>query len=74
MTRLEPLSLVIRLEEEHAMKKLTSLMLGLSMALGSFAAFAQDTSGSTEKKTVKEKKNRRKTVKKETTKTEDKQN
>ncbi len=56
------------------MKKLTSLMLGLSMALGSFAAFAQDTSGSTEKKTVKEKKNRRKTVKKETTKTEDKQN
>jgi hypothetical protein len=57
------------------MKKLMSLMLGLSIALGSFAAFAQDTpTGSTEKKTVKIKKNARKTVKKETTKTQDKQN
>jgi hypothetical protein len=58
------------------MKKLMSLMLGLSIALGSFAAFAQDTSGtgSTTKKKVKIKKNARKTVKKETSKTEEKQN
>lgn len=56
------------------MNKLMSLMLGLSIALGSFALFAQDTTGSTEKKTVKIKKKAKKTVKKETTKTEEKQN
>jgi hypothetical protein len=48
------------------MKKLMSLMLGLSIALGSFAVFAQDGTGTTVKA--------KKTVKKETTKTEDKQN
>ena len=49
------------------MKKLMSLMLGLSIALGSFAMFAQDTKDttkSTEKKTKKTHK------KKDTTKTE----
>ncbi|MGA3040687.1 MAG: hypothetical protein ABSF54_07870 [Bryobacteraceae bacterium] len=59
------------------MNKLMSLMLGLSIALGSFAAFAQDSTtptGSTEKKKVKIKKNAHKTVKKETSKTEEKQN
>jgi hypothetical protein len=56
------------------MQKLMSLMLGLSIALGSFTAFAQDPTGSTEKKKVKIKKNARKTVKKETSKTEEKQN
>ena len=57
------------------MKKLMSLTLGLSIALGSFAAFAQDTpTSSTEQKKVKMKKNARKTVKKETSKTIEKQN
>jgi hypothetical protein len=57
------------------MKKLMSLALALSIALGTFAAFAQDTpTSSTEQKKVKIKKNARKTVKKETTKTVEKQN
>ncbi|HTT61418.1 MAG TPA: hypothetical protein VMG35_06240 [Bryobacteraceae bacterium] len=49
------------------MKKLMSLMLGLSIALGSFAMFAQDTK--TEKKTTEKKKKTPK-KKKDTTKTE----
>ncbi len=49
------------------MKKLMSLMLGLSIALGSFAVFAQDSTG-TAKKTEKKKKAPKK--KKDTTKTE----
>jgi hypothetical protein len=57
------------------MKKLTTLMLGLSIALGSFAVFAQeDTTGTTVKKTEKTKKKAKKTVKKETSKTEAQQN
>jgi gas vesicle protein len=56
------------------MNKLMSLMLGVSIALGSFAALAQDPTSSTEQKKVKIKKNGRKTVKKETTKTETKGN
>ena len=56
------------------MKKLMTLMLGLSIALGSFAAFAQDTSTTAEKTTVKIKKNNKKTKKKETTETVVKQN
>ena len=56
------------------MKRLMTLMLGLSIALGSFAAFAQDTTATTEKTTAKVKKKGKKTVKKETTKTETKQN
>jgi len=56
------------------MKKLMTLMLGLSIALGSFAVFAQDTATSTEKKTVKIKKKDKKTKKKETTETVVKQN
>ena len=48
------------------MKKLMSLMLGLSIALGSFAVFAQDTKDTT--KTEKKKKAGKK--KKDTTKTE----
>lgn len=55
------------------MKKLMSLMLGLSIALGSFAVFAQDTT-TTEKKTEKIKKKAKKTKKKETTETVTKQN
>jgi uncharacterized protein YlxW (UPF0749 family) len=57
---------------DTVMKKLMSLMLGLSIALGSFALFAQDTTSTT--KTEKIKKKAKKTVKKETTKTEEKQN
>jgi hypothetical protein len=65
----------------RVMKKLMSLMIGLTVALCSFAAFAQDpTTGteqnptdSTQKKKVKVKKNARKTVKKETSSTEQKQ-
>jgi len=51
------------------MKKLMSLMLGLSIALGSFAVFAQDTD-TTKKTTEKKKKAPKK--KKDTTKTEEK--
>ena len=51
------------------MKKLMSLMLGMTIALGSFAAFAQDTS--TEKKTTEKKKKSPK-KKKDTTKTDTK--
>ena len=55
------------------MKKLMTLMLGLSIALGSFAAFAQDTT-TKEKKTEKLKKKDKKTKKKETTEKVVKQN
>jgi hypothetical protein len=63
------------------MKKLMSLIAGLTVALGSFAAFGQDPAtgtepnptGSTQKKKVKIKKNARKTVRKETSSTEQKQ-
>jgi hypothetical protein len=63
------------------MKKLMTLMAVLTVALGSFAAFAQDPptgpepnpTGSTEKKKVKVKKNGKKTVKKETSSTQQKQ-
>lgn len=53
------------------MKKLMSLMLGLSIALGSFAVFAQDTTTDTSKSTTKKKKAAKKTKKdtKDTTKT-----
>jgi hypothetical protein len=50
------------------MKKLMSLMLGLSIALGSFAMFAQNTTKDTTKTTEKKKKTPKK--KKDTTKTE----
>ena len=49
------------------MKKLMSLMLGLSIALGSFAMFAQDSKDTT-KTTEKKKKSPKK--KKDTTKTD----
>ena len=52
------------------MKKLMTLMLGLSIALGSFAMFAQDTTSTTEKSTTKKKKMKKSTVKKETKTTE----
>jgi hypothetical protein len=48
------------------MKKLMTLMLGLSIALGSFAMFAQDTKDTTS--TAKKKKASKK--KKDTTKTD----
>lgn len=48
------------------MKKLMTLMLGLSIALGSFAMFAQDTKDTTS--TAKKKKSSKK--KKDTTKTD----
>jgi len=53
------------------MKKLMSLMLGLSIALGSFAVFAQDTTDTT-KSTAKKTKKMTKKPKKDTTKTDDK--
>jgi hypothetical protein len=52
------------------MKKLMSLMLGLSIALGSFAMFAQDTTTDTTKtSTKKTKKKAPKKTTKDTTKT-----
>jgi hypothetical protein len=59
---------------DRVKKKPIGLMLGLSIALGSFAILAQDSTGTTVKKTEKVKKKAKKTVKKETTKTEEKQN
>jgi uncharacterized protein YxeA len=50
------------------MKKLMTLMLGLSIALGSVAMFAQDSTD-TSKSTMKKKKSSKKT-KKDTTKTD----
>jgi len=52
------------------MKKLMSLMLGLSIALGSFAMFAQDTTtDTTTTSTKKTKKKAPKKTTKDTTKT-----
>jgi hypothetical protein len=51
------------------MKKLMSLMLGLSIALGSFAMFAQDSTDTT-KSTMKKKSKTKKSTKKDTTKTD----
>jgi len=51
------------------MKKLMSLMLGLSIALGSFAMFAQDTK-TDDKKTTEKKAKKTHKPKKDTTKTD----
>jgi len=50
------------------MKKLMSLMLGLSIALGSFAMFAQNSTDTSKKTTAKKKTKTKKT--KDTTKTD----
>ena len=44
------------------MKKLMTLMLGLSIALGSFAMFAADDSTDTTKTTMKKKHKKKKTT------------
>jgi len=48
------------------MKKLMSLMLGLSIALGSFAMFAGDNTDTTKKTTAKKKAKTKKTKKTKT--------
>jgi hypothetical protein len=51
------------------MKKLMTLMLGLSIALGSVAMFAQDSTDTTKTTTKKSKKKAPKKTTKDTTKT-----
>jgi len=51
------------------MKKLMSLMLGLSIALGSFAMFAQNSTDTSKTTTKKAKKKASKKTTKDTTKT-----
>jgi len=57
---------IVESKGDIVMKKLMTLMLGLSIALGSFAMFAQDTKDTTS--TAKKKKASKK--KKDTTKTD----
>jgi hypothetical protein len=51
------------------MKKLMSLMLGLSIALGSFAMFAQDSTDTSKSTTKKKATKKAKKTTKDTTKT-----
>jgi hypothetical protein len=52
------------------MKKLMTLMLGLSIALGSVAMFAQDSTDTTKTTAKKKTKAKKSTMKKDTTKTD----
>jgi len=52
------------------MKKLMTLMLGLSIALGSVAMFAQDSTDTTKTTAKKKAKKGKSTMKKDTTKTD----
>jgi uncharacterized protein YxeA len=52
------------------MKKLMTLMLGMSIALGSFAMFAQDSTDTTKSTMKKKKSSKKSTMKKDTSKTD----